>query len=469
MMASLNNPQPIYGAGPAIARVGQGVLAGLMSGMAERDDRAREEAQQQQIIDRQDKREYLNQQGLAEFLGGGAAMPQQAPQMAPQAAPQSAAMPMPAGDDTGVAASTARYNAVPGRPPVGASYREPEWAAGLPPANGRINPLPLEGGTAPAATQPRGQPDAFTMAQRALASSNPLIRQMAPLYTAQAARDDTRNNRPQVMVSPGSTVLDPQTMRPVFTAPRAPEAPSELDRLMQGAGLQPGSPEAQAAMRAILDRRGQAPQTNINTGDSPQAILARSDVDTIKSQNAVANQARILLPLFDRAEEAIRAVPEGAGAQFAPILGQVAAAFGANVQGTSEAEVLRALTATLAPLQRVEGSGATSDRDIGLYISAVPRLGNTREGNLALVDMGRRASQRRIEEATIWRQFAGTPDVMERLNSLPPLWSEEERAMLRGRSGARGTQQPAPNGPSGMTIDPPPASQGGGWSIRPVR
>jgi hypothetical protein len=198
-----------------------------------------------------------------------------------------------------------------------------------------------------------------------------------------------------------------------------------------------------------LQRRGQPAQTNINTGDSPQAILARSDVDTIKSQNAAANQARVLLPLFDRAEEAIRNVPQGAGAQFAPILGQVASAFGVPVDGTSQAEVLRALTSTLAPLQRAEGSGATSDRDIALYLQAVPRLGNTREGNLALVDMGRRSAQRRIEEATIWRQYAGTPDVMDRLNALPPLWSDEERAMLRPPRATSG-QPVAPPRPPGM-------------------
>jgi hypothetical protein len=258
---------------------------------------------------------------------------------------------------------------------------------------------------------------------------------------------------PQTVMQNGQPVLvqmgNRGTVRPMQGyGPNSPQ-PDDTERLLRASGYQPGTPEYEAQARILLQRRGQPAQTNINTGDSPQAILARSDVDTIKSQNAAANQARVLIPLFDRAEEAIRNVPEGAGAQFAPILGQVASAFGVAVNGTSQAEVLRALTSTLAPLQRAEGSGATSDRDIGLYLQAVPRLGNTREGNLALVDMGRRAAQRRIEEATIWRQYAGTPDVMDRLNALPPLWSDEERAMLRPPR-ATSAQPVAPPRPPGM-------------------
>jgi hypothetical protein len=95
MMAQLNNPAPIYGAGPAIARVGQGVLAGLMSGMAERDDRAREDDQFQRIQDRQDKQLYLGRQAVAEAETGQAPAPQMAP---PPAMPTAAPASPPEGD-----------------------------------------------------------------------------------------------------------------------------------------------------------------------------------------------------------------------------------------------------------------------------------------------------------------------------------------------------------------------------------
>ena len=463
MMASLNNPAPVYSTGAGLARVGSGILAGLMGGMAERDERQREDAQMQQIQDRTDKREFLQRQELAEFLGGPAPMPQQAPQMAPQAA-----RPAPVGDmpDAGVEASMARYNAIPGRPPVGASYREPAWAAGLPPANGRINPLPLEGGSMPAAA-PQG--DAMTMYQRAVSSPNPLIRAMAPGFLAQANREDVRANRPPQIVPPGSTVLDPQTMRPVFTAPRAPEAPDEIERLIRQAGMQPGSPEAQAAARDILNRRGTAPQTNVTVDNRAETALMRADTDTLKAVNEGVNQALSLRNVFDRAGQAIRTAPEGQGEQLAPFLGQAARTLGMDIPGTTEAEVLRSITNQLASLQRIPGSGATTDTDMRLFLQSVPRLGNTREGNVALLDMGRRLAERRIEEARIWRQHVGQPDLIDRLNALPPVFRDEERAMLAG-----GAAQVAPGGvagPAGMTMTPPPApaAQGGGWSIRPVR
>ncbi len=458
MAANMQAAQtPVWGTGATLARAGSGMLAGLMGGMAERADQQREDELERRFVARADAIDARNR-AEAEAFRTGQPMPSAMPQQAPQMPPQGGGGNMPpvtpdAGADAGVAASTARYNAVPGRPPVGSSFREPEWAAGLPPANGRINPLPLEGGSPQPAAAP--QRDALTLYQQAVSSPNPLIQRMAPAFLAQAQREDQRANRPPQIVSPGATVFDPNTNRPIFTAPRAPEAPDETARLLAAAGLVPGTPEYQAAARAIVERRGQPPQTNINTGDSPQSILARSDVDTIKNQNAVANQARVLIPLFDRAEEAIRNVPQGAGAQFAPILGQLASAFGVQVNGTSEAEVLRAITASLAPLQRVEGSGATSDRDISLYLQAVPRLGNTREGNLMLVDMGRRAAQRRIEEANIWRNFAGTPNIMDRLNALPPLWTDEERAALRPPPQQSAPAAPGVAGPGGLTMDPP--------------
>jgi hypothetical protein len=468
MMAQLNNPAPIYGAGPAIARVGQGVLAGLMSGMAERDDRAREEAQQQQIIDRQDKREYLNQQGLAEFLGGGAAMPQQAPQMAPQAAPQSAAMPMPAGDDTGVAASTARYNAMPGRPPVGASYREPEWAAGLPPANGRINALPLGGGSAPSAA-PQGQPDAFTMAQRALASSNPLIRQMAPLYTAQAARDDTRNNRPPVMVSPGATVLDPNTNRPIFTAPRAPEAPSELDRLMAASGLRPGTPEYQAAARAVLDRRGMPTQINNNV-DTRQApgetrfdqergkALAEEERAVVASQGVAGQTLRRL----DQIEQAAQRFTTGTLSGARITMGQVAAQFGVpdealrgfgiSRDAVASGETIRSLQAQM--LQGLIGPGGFpaanfSNADREMLERSLPGLQNSPGGNAAISAILRARSERDMEIANSWNDYSrangSTYQTFDR-------WTRDVRPQISNRDIItpilENYQPPAPQGPA---------------------
>ncbi len=520
MMAQLNNPAPIYGTGPAIARVGSGLLAGFMGGMAERNDRQREDEQLQTLQAREDKRRYLDSQALAGIPGFGGGAPQ-APQMPAQAMPtaQPASMPMgrppmSTGDDTGVAASTARYNAVPGRPPVGASYsnlpenrgpvipnpdfnpRAPEgpsnprtienpWheARGqLAPPNGRINPLPLEGGTSPASGAPTAQPaggvtlDTINQVARLAANGNAQAAAVLPQLRWQFEQSQ-RGVRPPMAVSPGQTVIDPTTGRPIFSAPERPQPPDETARLFAAAGIDPNSEEGRAIARRMLERRGMPAQNNINVDNRPERALLQADADTIKTMNEAANQMFGTRELFARARQALANAPEGQGAQFAPFIGQVGRSLGIDIPGTTEAEVLQSITARLAPAQRIAGSGATSDRDINLYLQAVPRLGRTREGNMQILEMGERVADRTLEIARLWRQYAGSPDLIDIINKLPPIFSDEERRALTEPGGAR---PPAPAaapqsggvaGPSGLTLQPPsaPASQGGGWSIRPVR
>jgi hypothetical protein len=92
MAANMQQAQtPIWGTGATLARAGSGMLAGLMGGMAERSDRQREEQQQQAVIDRSEKRDYLQGQEAAAFgqrfgLVPAAPNPDGSP-AAPQAAP----------------------------------------------------------------------------------------------------------------------------------------------------------------------------------------------------------------------------------------------------------------------------------------------------------------------------------------------------------------------------------------------
>ena len=136
------------------------------------------------------------------------------------------------------------------------------------------------------------------------------------------------------------------------------------------------------------------------------------------------------------------------GAQLLPIIGQTARALGYDLPGTSEAEVLTALRNQMAGLQRLPGSGATSDRDMALFLQAVPRLGNTREGNLALIDLGERLMRRRIDEARVWRENIGRPELMDRLDALGSVFSPEERQMLQQTLSSPAS--PPPPGPGAV-------------------
>ena len=138
------------------------------------------------------------------------------------------------------------------------------------------------------------------------------------------------------------------------------------------------------------------------------------------------------------------------------MLGQIGKRLGFDVAGADEAEVLRSITNQLAVLQRVPGSGSTSDYEMGLYQQAVARLGNTREGNLKLLALGRKLAQRRIQETSIFRQNLGRADMEDRINELGPVFSQEELDYLSG--GPATAEIPGPGG-QGIAAPPPPAAQ----------
>jgi hypothetical protein len=213
-------------------------------------------------------------------------------------------------------------------------------------------------------------------------------------------------------------------------------------------------PRSQAAGRTPVRTPPVQVNNMPNPGDTPRA---RADTATLTDMQRSATEARQIISLFDRAEQAVRRTPEGQGAQLLPVIGQTARALGIEIAGTAEAEVLRSLTNSMAVLQRAPGSGATTDFEMRLYMQAVPRLGNTRDGNLRLIDIGRRLAQRRIEEASIWRRHAGEPDVMERIEALPRVFTENDTRFLMQDAVPASDQDgiPGPGG-QGVAIPPPP-------------
>ncbi len=204
-----------------------------------------------------------------------------------------------------------------------------------------------------------------------------------------------------------------------------------------------------------FERLGDVPPPNQTTVIQGDTVRGRADAATLTEVQKSANDARQIIALFDRAEQAVRRVPEGQGAQLLPIVGQAARALGIEVAGTAEAEVLRSLTNGMAVLQRAPGSGATTDFEMRLFMQAVPRLGNTRDGNLRLIDIGRRLARRRQEEAAIWRRHAGEPDLMDRLNALPPVFTEEDQQFLQDATPVSDPGGGIP-GPGGQGVATPP-------------
>jgi hypothetical protein len=333
----------------------------------------------------------------------------------------------------------------------------PEMTGQPAPAGGTVMPVaaPAQMPEPPAPRMVRlanGQEINLDVLQNAEASPNQRVR-LAAAGVRRSIDDDRAERRFQQQI----TMQDAALRRQEAAAARAANAtrqPDEFERLLGQAGITPGSPQAQRFAQQRLERLGAPPQTNVNLPASETALL-RADTDTLKAQNEASTQARGLISLFDRGEAAIKRLPtEGTAARFLPIFGQLASSLGFKVEGTSDAEILDSITTQLAVLQRAPGSGPTTDFEMRMFLRAVPELGKTREGNLQLLDMGRRLARRRIEEANIWRRNAGAPDIMDKLDGLGPVFNENERQMLNDAIVVSGPSPNAPGAAPGGALQP---------------
>lgn len=71
-----------------------------------------------------------------------------------------------------------------------------------------------------------------------------------------------------------------------------------------------------------------------------------------------------------------------------------------------EAQQMAEITARLAPAQRQAGSGTTSDRDLALYLQAVPGINRSPTANTAIIERGRGEAVRRQQYADFLDQYA---------------------------------------------------------------
>lgn len=149
---------------------------------------------------------------------------------------------------------------------------------------------------------------------------------------------------------------------------RAPVQQDELTKLFLAAGIQPGSPEAQAAAREILGRRGMPPTTNIDLGgnafDREIGGAAAKALDTSYTQ---ATQAQATLAAGQRIQSLLPDAITGTGAP----LRLMAARIGASL-GVSDGEAVRATQTLMAELSR--GTLAQSEKLKGVASETDMRL-----------------------------------------------------------------------------------------------
>jgi hypothetical protein len=208
--------------------------------------------------------------------------------------------------------------------------------------------------------------------------------------------------RKPLVLKEGEAAYDPSTFKPLFErSPKGP-SPTEYDKLI--ADAQGNDPYRRQIARDILSRKGQAPQTTmtVNTGDKG---LTELDVDTIKAAEEGLRKSRSLLPDLDRMEAAVRMFPTGMGGSQVLAFKQAMDRLGFKIEGTSEGEIIQSIQSRLAPAMRSPGSGASSDRDVQMFLDSLPNLFKTQGGNLKVISHLRRIAGRQQQEAAFMRQY----------------------------------------------------------------
>lgn len=270
--------------------------------------------------------------------------------------------------------------------------------------------------------------------------------------------EEERLNQPAdpMSVSPGSTVIDPRTGAPMFTAPERTPDPTNLQREYDQA-VQQGFQGTILDYQTEKARAGRASTTvnnTVSTGDSN--LMKKLDEKTgeawakisEKGATAAANNSS-----FEVLDELITMAPQG------PIQGRLAQAFPGV---SSAAAAFESIIMPIAPTLRVEGSGATSDIEYEGMLKAMPALRNKPEANKLILGVMKAKNEVNIARARIVDQFSsGQIDASTAKSQMAQLEQQsimtpEMKALLQGADG-----RAFPGAPPVGTVDEGHVYQGG--------
>jgi len=147
---------------------------------------------------------------------------------------------------------------------------------------------------------------------------------------------------------------------------------------------------------------------DINAG-TPQSVLETAFMENTGRQTAeetsdvvvAGASAQRSLGQIDVLENALLNSPSGAQAALVSFAGDL----GIELEGADFVQAANAVISQLVPGQRPPGSGQMSDADLALFKRSLPRLINTREGNLEIISTMRAMADYDVARAQIARQL----------------------------------------------------------------
>ena len=152
-----------------------------------------------------------------------------------------------------------------------------------------------------------------------------------------------------------------------------------------------GDPASESSWR-------EAPRGGTFANGRPRGLTASEDRELAVAREA-ARDALAVMPDLERFSRLNEREMSG-GVMAIPFADRLAGAFDGGISQMNE------ITARLAPAQREPGSGTTSDRDLALFLQAVPSVQRPRAANDALIERGRNEGRRRAAYADFLDRYA---------------------------------------------------------------
>ena len=168
-------------------------------------------------------------------------------------------------------------------------------------------------------------------------------------------------------------------------------------------GLPPGSYQVGADNKISKVGDGGTSVT-INNGENSTKFSQESDKAAagrfdgyIQGGTSATQMMGDLRTLADLAPQ----IGTGKGAEVMTALGPYAQALGVDVANLDESQAFKSIVDRLAPQMRPTGSGSSSDTDVRMFLSSLPKLGNTPEGNQIILQTLEAVQKQKMAAAEI--------------------------------------------------------------------
>jgi hypothetical protein len=254
----------------------------------------------------------------------------------------------------------------------------------------------------------------------------------------------------------GALVDTKGVVSPMYEAPDNTDKSTQIEKELKAAGLTPGTPEYQRAIMTYINK----PATQVNMGGDK--AVTGVDADRYKGTTGALQTLDQMAPFLERMKEAQSAGAQtGFGQDWLLTLKQgVGALTGEMPKGTSEQEVFRSVQNYLGPKMRAPGAGASSDKDVSLFLDSIPALSKSESGNTALFDMYGKIRNRTAEIARIQQSLLRDNNYIpidqerKQIEALGPVFTADDRKAI---AALKGSGAPASPGAKVIQSLPPDA------------